>query len=432
MAKVGSLMIKMVVSVILLPNYLGGSLFGTYNYPLTFLAFFIGIATLGTDGIVTRELLHKPNLRDQILGSAFRIRLTSGLIALPIVYAAYFVVAAISTNAPAASFTQLAIVSMVCLIQAFQIIDSYFQSQAQGKYIMLVQVGANVISAIIISLLIYFKAPIGYFILTLVLDLCWLQFGYLYFYRKTGHNIWQWKYNGTIARRLIQKGWPLAISTIFASLYLKIGLIMIDSMLGAEKLGIYSNVVKYSESWYFLPGAITAALFPAIMHAKKNNLAHYRKRMQNLFDLMVVISVGIAIVMTLVVPYVFNWLYQSRPEYLEGIPVLQVHIWSGVFVFLSTSSSQYLVAENLTRITLVQTIIGAAVNITLNYLLIPSLGIMGAAYATLVALAATLFSVFLFPQARAQGIMILRSITLVSIIQAVSSKLRAPTNQEKT
>ena len=101
-------------------------------------------------------------------------------------------------------------------------------------------------------------------------------------------------------------------------------------------------------------------------------------------------------------------------------------------MFLSTSSSQYLVAENLTRITLVQTIIGAAVNITLNYLLIPSLGIMGAAYATLVALAATLFSVFLFPQARAQGIMILRSITLVSIIQAVSSKLRAPTNQEKT
>src|SRR5690606_9001914 len=169
---------KMMVSVILLPNYLGGSLFGTYNYPLTFLAFFVGIATLGTDGIVTRELLHKPNLRDQILGSAFRIRLTSGLIALPIVYAAYFVVAAISTNAPAASFTQLAIVSMVCLIQAFQIIDSYFQSQAQGKYIMLVQVGANVISAIIISLLIYFKAPIGYFILTLVLDLCWLQFGY--------------------------------------------------------------------------------------------------------------------------------------------------------------------------------------------------------------------------------------------------------------
>src|SRR5690606_17896773 len=150
--------------------------------------------TLGTDGIVTRELLHKPSLRDQILGSAFRLRLTGGLIAVPIVYAASSVVAAISTNAPAASFTHLATVSTVALIPPSQIIDSYFQSPAQGKYIMLVQVGANVISAIIISLLIYFKAPIGYFILTLVLDLCWLQFGYLYFYRKTGHNIWQWKY----------------------------------------------------------------------------------------------------------------------------------------------------------------------------------------------------------------------------------------------
>src|SRR5690606_22955372 len=97
LAKVGSLMIKMVVSVILLPNYLGGSLFGTYNYPLTFLAFFIGIATLGTDGIVTRELLHKPNLKNQILGSAFRIRLMSGFIALPVIYIAYYIVSIVST-----------------------------------------------------------------------------------------------------------------------------------------------------------------------------------------------------------------------------------------------------------------------------------------------------------------------------------------------
>lgn len=422
LARVGSLFIKMVVNAIILPNYLGGHLFGSYNYPLTILSFFMGICTLGTDSLVTRQLLRSPNLKNEILGSALRIRLIGGLVALPLIYFSYFLIEGFATHAPAASFLQVAFVSVICLLQSVQIIDSYFQAQVQGKYIMYVQVGGNILSGIIKLIGVFLGLSLNFFIVTLVLDVLWLQIGYLYFYRKQGENIFQWRFSPKIAKQLLLAGWPLALSSIFVSLYMKMDQIMIDALLGAEKLGVYSTVVTYSESWYFIPVALSAALFPAIMNFKKNDEKLYKKRMGNLYELMVVMSVSIALIVTLIAPHLYAFLYSSRPEFLQGSIILQVHIWSGVFAFLATASSQYLIAENLTTLTLLRTLLGALTNIVLNLILIPNLGILGAAIGTLCAYFVAAFSILFFKKTREQGILLLKSLFLPNLIKGIFRK----------
>lgn len=424
LARVGSLFIKMLVTAVLLPNYLGASLVGTYNYPLMFLAFFAGVCTLGTEGLVTRELLRKPHLKDVLLGSAFRLRLLGGLIALPLIYAAYFIVVNISPEPLAASFPQLAFVSLTCIIQAIQIIDSYFQSRAEGKYIMLVQIGGNMISVLFKALLVYLKAPIDYLIGSLVFDVLIIQLGYIAVYKKKGNSIFTWKYNSVVAKRLLVLGWPLALSTIFATIYLKIDQLMIGSMLGSKDLGVYSTVVQYSESWYFIPAAISAALFPAIMNYRIQDPILYYKRLSNLYELMAFISLSIAIIMTFITPTLFSLIYNKRPEFMQGIPVLQIHIWSGVFAFLSTANSQYLIAEGLTKISLYRTLFGAGSNILLNILLIPKYGILGAAYGTLIAYFITAFSVFIYPQSRQQGFAMLKGLFFAHSLQRFFTKKR--------
>lgn len=422
MARVGSLLIKMIVNAIVLPNYLGGQIFGSYSYPLTILSFFMGICTLGTDSLVTRQLLRSPKLKNEILGSAFRIRLIGGLVALPLVYFSYFLIVRFAPNAPAASFAQVAFVSIICLLQSVQIIDSYFQAKVQGKYIMFVQIGGNILSGIIKLIGVFTGASLNFFIFTLVLDVLWLQIGYLYFYRKQNESIFKWRFNSKIAKHLLKSGWPLALSSIFVSLYMKIDQVMIDAMLGAEKLGVYSTVVTYSESWYFIPVALSTALFPAIMNFKKNNPLLYKKRMANLYELMVVISVSIAIIVTFIAPYLYQLLYSSRPEFLQGSTILQIHIWSGVFAFLATASSQYLIAENLTSLTLIRTLLGAVSNILLNLLLIPKMGILGAAMGTLIAYLVSAFSIVLFPKTREQGLLMIKSLILPNLIKGIFRK----------
>ncbi|RZL31505.1 MAG: flippase, partial [Pedobacter sp.] len=100
-------------------------------------------------------------------------------------------------------------------------------------------------------------------------------------------------------------------------------------------------------------------------------------------------------------------------------PMLSIHIWSGIFVFLGTASSQYLVAEGFTKISFYRTAAGAIINIGLNLWLIPLYAGVGASLATLVACFVSTFYLLLIPKTRQQGIMMLKSLFLITAFQKI-------------
>lgn len=414
MARAGSLFIKMIITAIAIPNYLGNSLNGVLNYPLVLVTFFMAACTLGMDSFVTRQLLRHPKDQYTILGTAFWLRLFSGFIVLPLIYLTYFLITNYAAEAPAAPFEYIAIVSFICIFQSINVIDSYFQSKVQGRYIMYIQVGANLLSAGIKLVLILLQASISWFVWMLLCDAVLLAAGYIYIYVRNGNRISQWKFDGKMATHLLTYAWPLAFSAVFVSLYMKIDQLMLDAYLGEAALGVYSTVVSLSEGWYFIPMAIVTALFPAIMNARRDDPARYQKRLQHLYELMVIMSVAIAIVMTFASPFIYRVFY--RPEYVSGSSALVVHIWAGVFVFLNVASGQYLIAEGYTLISLWRALAGALVNIGLNTWLIPEYGMIGAAYGTLVAYATTALFVIFVPKTRKQGWMMLKALFFIPLV----------------
>jgi O-antigen/teichoic acid export membrane protein len=147
--RIGSLLIKMIVSIAV-ANYLGRSNNGiiiggtAYNY------FFSAIATLGLDQFIVKELHQFPENRDQILGTSFWMKVLAGFGCIPLIWLAYLIYPAKGTP-----YNYVFILSVIGIIQAFTVIDSYFQSQVQSKYIMQVQITGNLIYAGIKLLLIY-------------------------------------------------------------------------------------------------------------------------------------------------------------------------------------------------------------------------------------------------------------------------------------
>ena len=98
-------------------------------------------------------------------------------------------------------------------------------------------------------------------------------------------------------------------------------------------------------------------------------------------------------------------------EYLGAVDVLKISVWAGLFATLGTARSVWLVNENLQKYTLVYTLAGSIVNISLNYFLIPSLGAKGAAFATLIAQFVTnVIALMPFRKTRKSSYMILKSI----------------------
>ncbi|MGB4774135.1 MAG: flippase [Daejeonella sp.] len=414
LARVGSLGIKILVGFAV-ANYLGSSSNGILNYPLAFVTFFIAAAALGLDGFLTRELLSNPQNKDKLLGTSFWMRLIAGFAILPLVYFTYLLINHIKSVETPLSY--ILVVALIGIIQSLNIIDCYFQSRVQAKFVMYVQIAANLISAALKLILIFSGAPLVAFIYALLADAGFLAIGYLITYQSQNNSVFNWKFDFSLAGYLLKHSWPLAFSAILVTIYMKIDQLMVSSYLGSSELGIYSTVVSLSESWYFIPVAIVTSVFPAIMNARRDDPNRYQKRLQDMYDLMVLLSLSIAIIMTFASHFVYHIFY--KPEFWPGATVLSVHVWAGVFVFLGSASGQYLIAEGLTKLAMLRTAVGAIVNIALNIIWIPQYGILGAAYATLVAYGVATFFILFIPSARKQGLMMLKSLFLVSLVQKI-------------
>jgi O-antigen/teichoic acid export membrane protein len=410
--RIGSLLIKMIVSISV-ANYLGRANNGIIAGATVYIYFFSALATLGLDQFIVKELHQYPENRDQILGTSFLMKMLAGIICIPLIYLAFLIIPAKETP-----YYFVFILSFTSILQAFNIIDAYFQSEVKSKYIMQVQIIGNFASAAIKLLLIFYKLPLIYFVYAYSFDVFLLSLGYILTYQRKRRNIFNWSVNLILAKKLLSYSWPLIISGIMVSLYMKIDQIMVQNIAGVKEAGAYQTVVNLSEAWNFVPAVIVTSLFPAILNAKRDDSQRYKKRIQHLYDLMVYLSVPVAIIISFTAPIIYKIL-RYKLEYSYAAPVLSVHIWSGVFVFLGAASGQYLIAENFTKLSFIRTGLGAMVNIGLNLLLIPKMGMMGAAIATLIAYASATFCIIIIPKVRDQGIMMIKSLFLISLYQKI-------------
>jgi O-antigen/teichoic acid export membrane protein len=229
MAKVGSMVIKMIVNTFVLSSYLGTVQNGILNYPMAIVVFFMAIAALGLDGFVTRELVNHPEKQYSLLGTAFWMRLAAGIITLPLVYLTYQILAHFKHQDTPVNY--VLIVALTSVVQAFTIIESYFQAKVQAKYVMYVQVAGNLVSAAIKLMLVLFHMPLIWFVCALLFDTVILAVGYVLAYYNNKLSLTDWKFNKSIALYMLKNAWPLAFSAVLVSIYMKIDQAMIAGYL---------------------------------------------------------------------------------------------------------------------------------------------------------------------------------------------------------
>ena len=412
-------LLSLVVGFII-ARYLGPYAFGDLSFADAFAALFAAVGTLGLDSFIIREIIQHPDKRDEILGTSLVMRLAANAVLIPLAILTYLAFRQLSTNETEVSLALLiAFCSSAALFKSFNIIDSYFQSQVASKYVVHVQNVCLVLSTGVKIALIYNHAPVLYFAGALVFDSAILAIGLLFIYKRKQVNLHTWTFNWARAKSLIQQSWPLILTAVMISIYMKIDQVMLKSA-GSKIVGIYSAAARISESWYFIPVAIVTSVFPAIIHARKTDIERYHKRLQNLYDLLVAISLPVAILVSIFANQIIHILY-GNPYQGAGI-LLSIHIWSGIFVFLGSASSQFLLAEGFTLISFSRTAFGALVNVVLNLWLIPIYGALGASIATLIAYASSTFFILAVPHTREQGLRMLKSLFLISIIQKIVKK----------
>ena len=400
-------------------RYLGPGQFGIYNYATSLVLMVSPLATMGLEPLAVRDMAQDISQKNEILGTAFLLRLLGGLIAIPLICILVFLLEPKATLLHWLVF----ILSLGTLFQAFHVIDYWFQSQIQSKYIIFSKRFAYLIAVILRIVLVYTKAPLIAFAVAALVELILSSISVVIAYRiKTG-SLKYWGVSYLRAIRLAKEGTPLVLAGFAIFAYSKIDQIMLGSLLtDKSQLGFYSVAVKIAEIPDFLPVAITASIFPKLSQSKLDK-NEYMKKMQAYFDIMIWLWIIVAIPMSLCSSFIVSSLYGD--SYALTGNILSVYIWAQFGTSIGIARSSFLTIEGKLKYSLYLSLLGALINIALNFFLVPRYEAIGATIATLL----TYFIVivltnFLLNDLRIVGIMILKSLNLFQAIQRIKGLMR--------
>lgn len=412
----GEKLIRMVLGLtvgVWVARYLGPEQFGLLSYAMSFVGLLAGFATLGLNNIVIRELVKNTTNNNLLLGTSFFLKLSGSFFLLVILFIIIHF-----TNNEQLTNRMIFIIAGATIFQSFFVIDFYFQSKVLSKYIVYVNVLTLFFSSLLKIILIIKGAALIWFAWIILFESLFMAIGYMYIYQSKKLFVKHWRFKKNIAKELLNDSWPLILSGFVVSVYMRIDQVMIKDLISNNAVGQYAVAVRLSTIWYFIPAALSSSLFPAIVNAKKHSEKLYIKRLQNLYDLMVWMALLIALPLTFLSDWVITFLFGN--QYDQSSSVLMIHIWAGIFVFLGVARGGWILTENLQRYTLLYLGIGMIFNVILNYILIQRVGIVGAAYATLISQSiAVLFAPILFRKTRLSFFMMIKSLLFVSLYKRI-------------
>ena len=387
-------------------RFLGPDQYGLLGYAQAVVSMAAAVTTLGIDDIVVRQLVIDPTKRYEYLSAAALLRLTVGLffVALAAIYCA---ASSLSDSSP----HLILIMTLALPFSAIGVLALDLQAIVASKQAALARASQSVICSLLrlMSALIKFPLVVFAWINTLEGPL----FGTILVacHRRAAPPVRVKIPRLSTLAYLCGQGWPLLLSSISVILYMKMDQIMLKFMCGDLETGIYLAAVRLVELWNFIPLVICSSVYPSILKARETDSVKYAKRMQLLFDGFYFIALALSVFSTFFAAPIVKTLFGSA--YLASVPVLQVHIWSTIAVFLGVASGQWLLAEGLQFIIFIQTALGLLVNLILNLILVPNHGALGAAVATTVSSSVTVLAgLLLSRRSRPAFDMLLRTIFL--------------------
>lgn len=190
----------------------------------------------------------------------------------------------------------------------------------------------------------------------------------------------KWLYSKDLARGIMQIAMPFALAAIFAKIYAYIDTFLLKMFMGDEAVGFYSVAYKITFSLQFIPLAFVASLYPAFSNYFKTNKDKLTKTFAKSFNYLAFVAIPIAFGIVALAEELVHSLYTG--QYFYSIWPLKVLIASIPFLFINFSLSSFLNATERQKINTKNLGIVMALNIILNTVFIPELGIWGASLAS--------------------------------------------------
>lgn len=376
--------IRLVLGVtvgVLVARHLGPTSFGILNYVLAISGVLSPAAEGGVNSIVVRQLVARPDDAASILSASVTVQLLTGIAAAVVLVAIGF----LSGGAVAPVGLYLLVSFMLCF-RWVETIRYWFESRARVRALVIAEnlaiLLASLFRVMLVALggaLLWFGAAVGLEALLVVVLMLFV------FARAGARPTLSISVRG--ATSLLRESWPLIVSALAVMLYMRVDSIMLGHLVGASAVGQYAAALRFSEVWYMIPMTLVASAFPGLvsLHAEGGRAfgARIRQVLAGLMVFSFAVCAGTWLAADTAIAMTFGDHYASAAD------ILRVHVLALPFVALGVIGDRWYVLHGLQKISMARFLVGLALNITLNFALIPEFGGLGAAYATLVSQAAS-------------------------------------------
>lgn len=402
-------------------RHFGTEKYGVFNYVLSITGLFSGIAAIGMNHIVIKDLTQQPENENKILGTSFWLRV---IVAIMLTIVSEIVVIILSKGEKIYAIIG-AFLSAMMLFNCLEVIDYYAKAKIRVKYIAISKIVSFSIISVCKILVVVYNLGLEYYACMYLIEAIIYAFLLIISYKKMHNkeNISKWIFDKEYAKKLLSKCWYFAISAIMVTIYLKIDQVMLGSLVqDKSQVGIYSAAVRIADMWVFVPIAIITTIKPIIIGYKGKQEEQYRKNLQRLYDICSIVGIVFAIGITIFSKLIIYILYGA--EFLEASKILYIIIWGIWIGELGNIHYVWMVCENKEKYSLFYSMSGSITNIILNSILIPKYGMIGAAIATLFSqIIANVFSFSIFKESRELSKYALKAIFFIEPIKLLKNRV---------
>ncbi len=398
-------------------RYLGPANYGVINYAASLASFLAPIMYLGFNSTLVQEIVNAPDKEGKILGTAITMSSISAIIC--IAGGLSFAVIA-NRNAPATVIVCF-LYSLLLLFQALELIQYWFQAKLKSKYTSITMFAVYVVVSAYKLYLLVTNKSIYWFAVSNALDYCLIAIALLVIYKKIGGQ--KLSFSWEIGKILFSKSKYYIISAMMITIFANTDKIMIKSMVGERQTGYYSAAVACALLTSFIFTAIIDSARPVIFEGAKISQRTFEKRLKLLYSVIIYVSLIQSIIITVFAKLIILVLYGE--DYLEAVNALRIIVWYTSFSYMGAVRDIWILSKGKQNLLLFINSFGAAANIVLNALLIPVIGIDGAAIASLCTQFLTNFVLgFIIKPIRRNNFLILQSLSLKFIYVNLKSIIK--------
>ncbi len=393
---------------ITIARYYGPEVYGLFSLALMVIGFFIAFASLGfSEGLLRFIPIYRAKKQYSniayLLKFARKTLLISGIIAGIIMFLFSDFIAVSIFNEPSLKLF-LQIFAFLVPIQIFS--NIYLSVLRANERINAFSFSYNILQNIVklififIFILFFISAPHAIAFSYMLGIIATLSFSYLFAKVKIKEIFNQTNPPKDVSKKILQSffsySWPLVLFGIIGTLLFWVDTFSIGLFKDAYFVGIYNSAIPIATLMAF-SGELFLQLFsPLITRTLAQKRFNVAKELSKQINKWIFIINLPLLVLILFFPGVFiNFFWGA--DYLAAETALRFLAF-GMFIFsLSSVSRSLLSSKGKSKILLINLICISAINLLLNFLLVPKYGINGAAIATMASL--ILLSIILFLEA---------------------------------